>query len=107
MLLRSAGLATDLMIRRLAGSEVTEYVDHIVVRTPARTLDSGGGNFIVVGDDFGNAGRWLATFAAAHPEAAHIAIGLDAPDADQDVSAYVAAGLEADVSTITVRHRTR
>jgi ribosomal protein S18 acetylase RimI-like enzyme len=102
--LRSAGFVTDLMVRRLAGSEIIDRGDHIVVRTPANPT-FWWGNFIVVGADFSDADRWLSTFAEEHPTAAHVAIGVDAPDADVDLAGYVAAGLEADVSTILFASR--
>lgn len=103
MPVRSLGFVTDLMIRRIAGSEITDHGDHIVIRTPANP-GFWWGNFIVVCEDFANADRWLAAFAAAHPTAEHIAIGLDTDVADV-VADYVAAGLEADVSTVMAAAR--
>lgn len=99
---RSLGFRTDLAIRRLGGSEVEDRGDHIVVRTPANPT-FWWGNCIVVGDDFANVPRWLQAFTDAHPNAAHISIGLDAPTPDEQLlELYGATGLEAEITTVLV-----
>jgi GNAT superfamily N-acetyltransferase len=77
----SLGFRTDLMLRRMAGSIIVEHAAHLVVRTPANPR-FWWGNFVLFdgppGQDDGR--RWLAVFAEAFPESAHVAFGLDRTD---------------------------
>ena len=71
------GWQTDLAVLRLAGSEIVEHADHLVVRTPANPTHHWG-NFVLVTDPgaVDDADRWRDRFAAAFPEAQHLSIGL-------------------------------
>jgi GNAT superfamily N-acetyltransferase len=99
------GWATDLAVLQLTGSTVDDRGDHLVVRT----ADNPGfhwGNFVLVtdpaaGDD---AERWVRTFAAEHPSATWIAVGLVAPPTDP--SAWHALQVQLDVDeALTTRTR--
>jgi len=59
MQVQSLGYRTDLVVRRLAGSQLVEAGDHLVVRTPANPSFYWG-NFILVGGgcDPGDHNRW-------------------------------------------------
>lgn len=58
--------------------------------------------------DPADADRWLSVFAAAFPDSAHVAIGLDGQSWDESVTAgYRAAGLAADVSSVLTAARLR
>jgi GNAT superfamily N-acetyltransferase len=74
----SLGYRTDLMVRRMEGSEVTAYPDHVVVRSPGHP-GFWWGNFILLGaaPQPREAAGWLARFAELFPEAGHVALGLD------------------------------
>jgi hypothetical protein len=77
----SLGYSTDLMILRLQGSVVQVGSDHLVVRTPANP-GYHWGNFVLAGQSWLD--RPLAdlvgVFHAEHPEAGHLAIGVDGVD---------------------------
>ena len=92
MNVRSLGYRTDLAIRLLEGSEVTDQGDYLVIRTPANPA-FWGGNFLLLPDlRPGSGGGWRARFAAEFPHAAHLTLGLDNPAADQ-VEAGELAGM--------------
>ena len=96
----SLAFQTDLMIRRLSGSSIEDRGDHVVVRTPANPAYHWG-NFILVLDDVRDAPRWLAAFHDAHPDANHVAIGLDTDWVDTELrEAYGGLGLAVDVSEV-------
>jgi GNAT superfamily N-acetyltransferase len=71
------GWATDLAILEHTGSVVEDRGDHLVVRTPTNP-DFHWGNFLLVTDEqaVDDAGRWVAAFHAAFPDAAWVALGL-------------------------------
>jgi GNAT superfamily N-acetyltransferase len=99
MQVRSLLFRTDLMVRRLGGSEVSDLGDHIVIRTPINPWFHWG-NYLLVGADHGNVQRWLDCFAQHFPDAGHRAIGLDglAPD-DPSLDRYRSAGVTVDSFT--------
>lgn len=112
MEVRSLGYQTDLTVRRLAGSEIVDHDDHLVVRTLANP-EFYWGNFILVGSPLvpGDAERWLAVFSSEFPEARHMAIGVDGSDDEVgDVAGFLAAGMAVDISTVltasSLRHPT-
>jgi GNAT superfamily N-acetyltransferase len=90
----SLGFRTDLALRALEGSEITDRGDYLVIRSPDNP-DHWWGNFILLGQvpGPGTGGTWLARFAAEFPAARHVAIGVDH---DQVVVSeeFLAAGLE-------------
>ena len=98
----SLGYRTDLMIRAMEGSVITDHGDCIVVRSPANPR-FWWGNFLLLAaaPGPGQSGRWLARFAAEFPDAAHVALGIDVTDAREVQTAeFLEAGLRLDLSTV-------
>ncbi len=99
---RSLGFATDLTIRRLAGSAVDDRGRYLVVRTPANPTFYWG-NFTLFSDSV-PADEWLGIFSRELPDARHVAIGVDATDgAVHDVSTLLESGFELEVSLVLTR----
>jgi ribosomal protein S18 acetylase RimI-like enzyme len=99
---RSLGLRTDLMVRRLAGSQITDHGDHLVVRTPDNPSFYWG-NFLAFPAPLrpGDAQRWQALFARHHPGARHRAYAVDDPSGTVGDPAEVAAlGVETSVMAV-------
>jgi GNAT superfamily N-acetyltransferase len=98
----SLGYRTDLMIRRMEGSEVTDCRDHIVVRSPAHP-SYWWGNFLLLATapKPRETAKWLARFAEVFPAAGHVALGIDTtrPHA-ADGSGLFEAGLRIERSTV-------
>ncbi|MHB8246966.1 MAG: GNAT family N-acetyltransferase [Acidimicrobiales bacterium] len=102
MRVSSLGFLTDLMVRRLAGSEVADRDDYIVVRTPTNP-GFWWGNFVLAPGTVGQGDLddWVRTFRSELPAAAHVAIGVDSSAAVVLEPAHLeAAGLVAEVSTV-------
>jgi ribosomal protein S18 acetylase RimI-like enzyme len=79
---RSLGYRTDLAIRLLEGSEVTDRGDCLVIRTPGNP-DFWWANFLLLPElRPGSGDGWRARFAAEFPDAGHLTFGLDDPGAD-------------------------
>jgi len=86
---RSLGYRTELMILPLKGTTVERKDGYRVLRTPHNPTFWWGNGILV--DELpapGELARWMETFHAEHPTAAHVAIGLDtvdgvSPDADE------------------------
>jgi ribosomal protein S18 acetylase RimI-like enzyme len=98
---RSLGFATDLMIRRLAGSEIADRGDYLVVRTP-RNPTFYWGNFVLVSPEV-PAEEWLGLFAREFTGAGHVAIGVDGTDgASPGSPPLLESGFELEVSTVLV-----
>jgi GNAT superfamily N-acetyltransferase len=98
----SLGYRTDLMMRRLEGSEVTDYADHLVVRSPGHP-GFWWGNFILLpqAPRPREAAGWLARFAEVLPDVQHVAIGVDAGDpAAAERSGLPEAGLQLERTTV-------
>ncbi len=75
---RSLGFRTDLMVRRLAGSEISDHGDHIVVRTPLSPEFYWGNYLLLSGTAAAHrADRWIEEFDRHFPKAGHVAIGWD------------------------------
>lgn len=71
---RSLGFRTDLLLRRLAGSVITDHPSYLVVRTPTNP-NFWWGNFVLVTPDALPDAPGL--FIAEFPDASHVAIGVD------------------------------
>lgn len=103
MKVRSLGFRTDLMVRRLAGSELEDLGDHLVVRSPGLP-DFYWGNFLLLGGGAAieDAPRWLGEFRRHFPEARHLALGWDGGGrgARSRLRSLVAAGLRLEVATV-------
>jgi ribosomal protein S18 acetylase RimI-like enzyme len=98
----SLGYRTDLMIRAMEGSEVTDHHDHLVVRSPGRPA-YWWGNFLLLAAPPSprDAARWLARFAEVFPRADHVALGIDATERHAaDRSGLIEAGLRAERNTV-------
>jgi ribosomal protein S18 acetylase RimI-like enzyme len=97
----SLGFRTDLMLRRMAGSDIAERAGYLVVRTPANPR-FWWGNFVLFAEPPRVGG--LAVFAAEFPGAAHVAIGVDSTDGILD-DVLLDLGLTAEVnSVLTAQH---
>jgi len=98
----SLGYRTDLMIRAMEGSEVTDCGDHMVVRTATHPA-YWWGNFLLLAAPPRprRTAWWLARFTEVFPAAEHVALGIDstAPDA-ADRSGLGEAGLCIERSTV-------
>jgi RimJ/RimL family protein N-acetyltransferase len=106
---RSLAYRTDLMLLQLQGSAVERRDGYRVIRTPGNP-SFWWGNYLLLDERPapGELERWVETFHAEHPAAAHVAIGLDtldgvAPDADE----LAAAGLTAWGDTVMTARAVR
>lgn len=104
---RSLGYRTDLFVRRLAGSEIVDRGDHLLVRT-RHNPGFYWGNFILIPAAPGGAaaGVWLARFLEEFPGHGHVAIGVDRGPGDADTArALVELGLTLEDGTILTTTR--
>jgi ribosomal protein S18 acetylase RimI-like enzyme len=94
------GYRTDLYFRGFEG-EVLEREHYTVIRTPKNPTYRWG-NFLLFKrpPSTTDLEPWLSAFDLEHPDATHIALGWDDPDNAGDVSGFVAAGFEYEVSTV-------
>jgi GNAT superfamily N-acetyltransferase len=100
----SLGYRTDLMVRRLEGSEVADHGNHVVVRSPGHP-GFWWGNFILLPAPPRprEAAGWLARFAEVFPEASHVALGVDTTEPEAaERSGLPEAGLRLERSTVLV-----
>ena len=98
----SLGYRTDLMMRRLEGSEIADFGDHVAVRSPGHP-GFWWGNFVLLprAPRPREAAGWLARFAEVLPDVQHVAIGVDAGDrATAERSGLPEAGLRLEQSTV-------
>lgn len=99
----SIAFQTDLMVRRLAGSEIEDARDHLIIRTPA-IPNFWWGNFILLdaAADPTDHERWIDVFRAAFPRARHVTIGIDTTDDEQDrlKDPATAAGLSVETDAV-------
>jgi GNAT superfamily N-acetyltransferase len=77
----SLGYRTDLMLLRLAGSQVTDRGEYVVIRTPANPT-FWWGNFVLFRTSFapGELAARLDIFHSELPSADHVALGIDTTD---------------------------
>jgi ribosomal protein S18 acetylase RimI-like enzyme len=100
--LTSLGYRTDLKLIELAGSELTDRGEYVVVRTPANPT-YWWGNYLLFRTPFatGDVAARLEMFRAEFPEAEHVALGID--NIDGQVGAedeVVAAGFGIERYTV-------
>ncbi|WP_285599455.1 GNAT family N-acetyltransferase [Kineosporia sp. NBRC 101731] len=98
----SLGFRTDLVLRRLGGSLVSDRGSHLVVRTPENP-GYWWGNFLLLREQpgVGEWPGWVAEFEREFPGADHIALGLDGVDgAVPDPEGAAALGLEVMVDAV-------
>lgn len=99
---RSLGLRTDLMLRRLAGAQITDHGDHLVVRTPDNPAFYWG-NFVAFPRPLraGDAARWQALFTRYHPDARHRAYAIDDPGGEVgDPDEVAALHVDREINTV-------
>ena len=98
---RSLGFCTDLMVRRLAGSEIVDRGDYLLVRS-SDFPDYYWGNFILVSESSSDdAERCLGMFATWFPNAEHVAIGVDGTDGRVgDAAGFSALGVTTEVGSV-------
>ncbi len=102
MHVRSLGFRTDLALLELAGSEVEDRGDHLVVRTPTNP-NFHWGNFILLSapPSAAEVTQLIREYDATFPDARHRAIGVDGiEDPGAAMAPLVAAGLELDPGTV-------
>jgi len=103
MEIASLGWRTDLAMLEHSGSIVTDRGDHLAVRTPDNPR-FWWGNFLLLAEpprSEEEARHWLDAFAAEHPTARHVAIGVDGVHGDAtDLAALEGLGLESDVGSV-------
>jgi len=98
----SLAFRTDLALRRIAGAQVDDRGDHLVVRSPDNPL-FWWGNFLLLAavPPAAEVDAWLGRFAAEFPDAKHVAIGMDGvAGTTDDVAAFTDRGFSADASTV-------
>ncbi|MFE7753372.1 GNAT family N-acetyltransferase [Streptomyces sp. NPDC057428] len=103
----SLGYRTDLMLRTMAGSNITELDSHVVIRTLANP-GFWWGNFLLLksAPRSGDARRLSELFTNAFPEAAHLALGVDNTDGDCGEAGELAdLGVTAEVNTVLTATR--
>lgn len=98
----SLGYRTDLALRALEGSEIAEYNDCLVVRSPANPAFRWG-NFILLREPPapGEAQSWVTRFGREFPGADYVALGIDVAAADQaSVGEFLAAGFRRELGSV-------
>lgn len=103
MQLASLGFRTDVALRAAEGSEVTDRGGYLVIRSPGNP-GFWWGNFLLLRAWPRDSESWLDRFAAEFPQAGHVALGVDATEADgPEVGSAVPAefaSLEPEISTV-------
>jgi ribosomal protein S18 acetylase RimI-like enzyme len=102
VIVTSLGYRTDLALRQLEGSEITEHDDCLVVRSPANPAFRWG-NFLLLRQPPrpGEIPGWIARFQREFPDADYTALGLDVTEADgADATELAAAGLSRDLNSV-------
>jgi ribosomal protein S18 acetylase RimI-like enzyme len=107
MKVRSLGYQTDLALLQLGGSEIEDFGNHLVVRSP-HNPHHWWGNFLLLDDVPApdNCQHWIDRFEEVFPGATHRAIGFDGVDGRvDDLEWFIAQGFEAEVqSVMTASH---
>jgi GNAT superfamily N-acetyltransferase len=100
--IQSLGFATDLLVRRAAGSEIRDRGRYLVVRTQENPTYYWG-NFILVPPSI-PVDEALKLFADEFPSASHVALGIDGSSGQaMGVSGLVESGFELEISCV-LRH---
>jgi hypothetical protein len=98
----SLGVRTDLALLRLGGSTVEDRGDHLVIRSPHNPTFWWGNFLLLPGPPPPErTDHWLGVFAAAFPEAQHVAIGFDGVHGTPaDAAGFVERGLRVETSAV-------
>lgn len=102
MNLTSLGYRTDLALLRLAGSEIEDRGDHVVVRSPHNPAHWWG-NFLLLASTprSDETDLWLDRFASAFPQAQHLAFGVDGTAGrTSDLAGLTDRGLSVEAQTV-------
>lgn len=102
MEIASLGYRTDLMLRGMGGSQISDRGSHLVIRTPGNPF-YWWGNFLLLRESpaVGEWPGWVAEFAREFPEAAHVSLGLDGTDGKvEDAEGLRALGFDVLVDTV-------
>lgn len=105
---RSLAFRTDLALRLRMGTQVEERGTYTVVRTPANPA-FWWGNFLLLHDPPrpGSLEDWLARFREAHPDARHVALGVDTANGEVGAAAeWEGAGFRLYRDTVLTAERT-
>ena len=100
--MESLAFRTDLALAALAGSEVEDRGDHVVVRTPDNP-DYYWGNFLLLpqAPSAAELPAWEETFARTFPHCRHRAYGVaSAHGTREDLAAFADAGLETEAASV-------
>lgn len=106
---RSLGYRTDLALLAAGGSSVEDHGDHQVVRSP-HNPGHWWGNMLLLDavPDVRAARAWLDRFAAAFPDAAHVALGVDGTDGRVgDLASWSALGLAVEAQSVMTTRSVR
>jgi ribosomal protein S18 acetylase RimI-like enzyme len=98
----SLAFRTDLALAALAGSQVEDHGDHVVVRTPDNPT-YWWGNFLLLqrAPTAAEVPGWLDRFAATFPASRHLAFGVDGADGSvDDLAPLRDAGLSTEAMTV-------
>ena len=99
----SLGHRTDLALALLAGSEVEDHGDHLVVRTPDNPTYRWG-NYLLLERAPASAeelAAWQETFAERLPDVTHRTYGVATADGSiDDLAVLAAAGFETEASVV-------
>ena len=102
MNLVSLGFRTDLALLQGGGSVVEERADHLVVRSDHNPTHWWG-NFLLLAKVPApeDSAMWLDRFAAAFPQAAHVALGFDGTRGRvEDLAWFSERGFSAEAQTV-------
>lgn len=107
MEITSLGVRTDLALLRLGGSAVEDRGDHLVIRSPHNPTFWWGNFLLLPGPQpVEQTDHWLAVFAAAFPDAEHVAIGFDGVDLTRaDAVGFTERGLTVETSAVMTATR--
>jgi GNAT superfamily N-acetyltransferase len=98
----SLGFRTDVMVLALGESAIEHHDRHLVARTPGNPT-YWWGNFVLFADPVGTGevDERLELFAAAFPDAGHVALGIDSVDGSVgDEDELVRAGFDVSRDTV-------
>ncbi|HET6878495.1 MAG TPA: GNAT family N-acetyltransferase [Jatrophihabitans sp.] len=99
---RSLGYRTDLALLRLGGTLVEDRGDHLLIRS-RHNPTYWWGNYLLLPSvpDDDDIDHWLARFSAEHPDAQHVALGIDCTDGTTaDLEGFARRGLEVEAGTV-------
>lgn len=103
---RSLGLATDVALIGLQHGVVERTHGQLVLRTPANpTYHWGNCVLLERAPEPGRLADALRAFEEAHPDAAHVAIGIDQAEVHLDPDELAAHGLQAERDTVLTATR--